>query len=663
MNWLRVGLRRVTRSTIALFAVVSLIPMVSLGWFLSVENRQAMEARTADVYGSMTAGIFELAKGAIVAPEDFAPGATFSPERAEALQGLLHRLGGDSSTVRIRIVDRSGRVLFANQPEDADTTLPSSDQFIRALHGGVATRFVRGSISMSMYQPSTLIEIYLPVSFDDGRGVRGVVVASGVDQSVVAKINGDVRRSQIILAVGLMVLWLVLLPIVVSVSRRLRRSAAHNRHLALHDSLTGLPNRNLLEDRLEHAIAGTARTGEHVGLLLLDLDSFKDVNDTLGHAKGDELLQNIAARLTSSVRSCDTVSRLGGDEFAIVLPGISDPAQLALAAERLAANLTEPVTVDGIDVAVHASIGGSMFPQHAETPDGLLRDADIAMYAAKSAKESFVIYSADLDSHSPSRLALVSDFRRALDDDGQLHLHYQPVASPRSGRVHAVEALVRWEHPARGPLTPDAFIPMAEQSGLISRMSAKVLDMALAQARTWLDAGLDISVAVNLSAADLCSPTLLENVHDALTRHGVPADRLELEVTETAVLECPEAAVNVLDVLRALGVTVALDDFGTGYSSLTYLKRLHPDRLKIDRTFVGGMGDEPADAEIVRSLVELAHSLSIGVTAEGVETAETWDLLSGLDCDLVQGYFLSRPMPPADVTAWLEQQSSIAPVH
>jgi diguanylate cyclase (GGDEF)-like protein len=635
------------------FAVASLVPTLILGIVLSVQIKRAMYSHSAKVYGVMTEGIFHIAADAVVRPEDLELDEDAASPRSATLRALISRLGATDETVNVRVARPDGGVVFGSHDGDAGTAIKSGDAFRKALEGVVSSHIVRKEFAPLGGGLHDVIEVYLPVRFGADPAVRGVVVASGIDGPLMSDIKNDVRRMQISLAVGLAVLWLCSLRIVMSVSRRLRRTASENEYLALHDTLTDLPNRNVFNDRLTQAIAATARTRQQVGVLLIDLDGFKDVNDTLGHGKGDDLLREIAARLTRTVRGCDTVARLGGDEFAVVVTGIDGEDDLCGLADRLTESLSGSVSLEGIEVALAASMGGSMYPVHALTPEELVRAADIAMYAAKASHEPFELYRADIDSHSPSRLALAAELRRALDVDDQLLLYYQPVASAATGQIDSVEALVRWNHPTRGMVPPDDFIPMAEQSGLIQRVSSKVLDLAVAQARAWMDMGLHISVSVNLSATDLRTMKTLDVVQATLERHGLPADRLELEVTETAILSSPDGAVALVSALRQLGVRIALDDFGTGYSSLTYLKRLNPDGIKIDRSFVDAMVHEPTDAEIVRSVINLAHSLDIGVTAEGVETQQHWDLLRALACDLIQGYHLARPLTPDAATAWL----------
>jgi diguanylate cyclase (GGDEF)-like protein/PAS domain S-box-containing protein len=418
---------------------------------------------------------------------------------------------------------------------------------------------------------------------------------------------------------------------------------------ALHDSLSGLPNRVLLRNRLQKAIRG----GTDAALLLMDLDRFKDVNDTLGHAAGDSLLVEVAARLTSAVRPGDTVARLGGDEFAVVLPG-ADADAAAVAARRIQNVVGRPLSfaTHGIEVDVRSSIGIAVFPEHGREPDQLLQRADVAMYVAKRAGGGQAVYSPDQDQHSPGQLALLGELRHALDQGG-LALHYQPQVALHTGELVGVEGLVRWPHPQHDMIGPDRFVPLAESCGLIRRLTGWVLETALEQCRQWQRAGCQLSVAVNLSMRDLQDDHLAEAIVRLLDRYGVEPTRLRLEITESVLMADPMRVIDVLRRLRATGVEAAIDDFGTGYSSLAYLADLPVNTLKIDRTFVGGLLGGARHAAIVKATVELAHALGLKVVAEGIEDAPTWDALVNLGCDAAQGYFIARPMPAAELNAWL----------
>ena len=421
---------------------------------------------------------------------------------------------------------------------------------------------------------------------------------------------------------------------------------------ALHDPLTGLPNRELLADRVGQAIRTADRELRPAALLLLDLNRFKDINDTLGHHHGDQLLIQVSQRIGRALREADTVARLGGDEFAVLLPGASADGAGAVA-DKLRTALQQPLSIGGVALDLDASIGVAVYPEHGSDAAELLQHADVAMYVAKQAHAGFLVYDPAVDEHSPRRLALLGGLRRALDR-GELVLHYQPKADLRSGRIQGVEALVRWQHPEHGLLGPDEFIPVAERTGLIHPLTRWVLDAALDQAALWRHAGLRLTVAVNVSTRNLLDPAFPDQVAGQLTTWKVPAEVLLLEVTESAVMAEPDRALEVLGRLHALGVGLAVDDFGTGYSSMAYLKELPVDELKIDRSFVSQMATSPNDAVIVRSTIDLGHNLGLRVVAEGVETQRAWDELAGLGCDTAQGYLLGRPVPAAE----LEQQLS-----
>jgi diguanylate cyclase (GGDEF)-like protein/PAS domain S-box-containing protein len=423
-------------------------------------------------------------------------------------------------------------------------------------------------------------------------------------------------------------------------------------HQALHDSLTNLPNRVLLHDRLRLAIRAAERETASVALLIMDLDRFKEVNDTFGHHIGDLLLKELGGRLGSVLRSCDTIARLGGDEFAMLLPSATY-AHAREIAERLLGLLEEPFTLGGLQLEIDASIGIAVSPEHGSDADALLRRADVAMYVAKRANSGFALYTADQDQHSPMRLALVAELRRAIDQD-ELSLYFQPKVAMRTGRVTCAEALVRWEHPVHGMLSPDLFVPIAEQTGLIRPLSRWVLDAALRQLNRWRQDGLDLGIAVNLSMRNLHDPEIADMIRQLLTRWGVPPQYLTIEITESSLMADAGRAMDVLGCLREMGVSVSIDDFGTGYSSLAYLKRLPVQELKIDKSFVAHMATDENDAAIVRSTVGLAHDLGLHVVAEGVEDQAAWDLLSAMGCDVAQGYFISRPLPPLVLGEWLE---------
>ena len=444
------------------------------------------------------------------------------------------------------------------------------------------------------------------------------------------------------------------------VSRRVSRQAEQLVTQALYDPLTHLPNRALLHDRLVQEIAYSIRANTGFAVVLMDLDRFKDVNDTLGHEAGDELLCEVGRRLKEAARKEDTVARLGGDEYVIILPEVRNVA-VATVAKKLLAALNAPFSLAGQSVDIAGSLGISLFPEHAENASTLIRQADIAMYVAKRAGKGYAIYSPDQENvSSRSRLSLTSELREAIQT-GQLCLHYQPKINHQLNRVIGMEALVRWNHPQRGFLPPDQFIPLAEESGLIGPLDQWVLKTAIGQAAAWREAGYPLTVAVNLSARSLHDTELPAIIMDLLGHSGGDAGMLTLEITESAVMSNPSDSLGILQELDRMGIAIAIDDFGTGYSSLAYLKQLPVDELKIDKSFVMTMEENENDAIIVRSTIDLAHNLGLNVTAEGVENSDTWDTLTILGCDVSQGYYMSKPLPADKLIMWLNDSPWFAP--
>ncbi|MGW1493487.1 putative bifunctional diguanylate cyclase/phosphodiesterase [Streptomyces sp. NPDC002402] len=419
----------------------------------------------------------------------------------------------------------------------------------------------------------------------------------------------------------------------------------------LRDPLTGLPNRQWLLERTWSALADAEGSGARSALVLIDLDRFRSVNDTLGHLAGDRLLLQIADRLRLALPRGAEAARLGGDEFAVLLPTADSTTSAQRVARHLVAELSSPLDLDGLTLVLEASAGVAVFPEHALDAEGLLRRADVAMYQAKRDRTGVEVYESKRDSNTPDRLGLLGDLRRALDA-GDVELHYQPKVR-FDGHVAGLEALVRWVHPERGRVPPDEFIAIAESSGLMPHLTEYVLDTALGQVAKWRAQGLNVPVAVNVSPRDVHTPGFAGSVAARLARHGVPAGSLQLEITEHVLLEDPQRAADTLAGLTDHGVKMSLDDFGTGYSSLVHLRKLPVSELKIDRSFVARLAVDNEDAEIVRCTVDLAHSLGLLVVAEGVEDDETWERLRDLGCDAVQGWLVAAAMPPQETTAWL----------
>lgn len=433
-----------------------------------------------------------------------------------------------------------------------------------------------------------------------------------------------------------------------------KMSQARIEHLANHDLLTQLPNRHLLLDRLNHAIDQASQLKHMVAVLFLDLDRFKGINDSLGHDIGDLLLQVMAKRLGNAARKGDTVARLGGDEFVVVLENVKDIEEVSDIAHAIINAIAQPVTLDSHQLSVTTSIGCSVYPRDGSDAFTLLKHADLAMYKAKDVSlGSFRFFQADMNAKLLERLLTENALRRALEKD-ELVLHYQPRQDARSGHIIGVEALVRWRHPERGLISPDEFIPLAEEIGLIGAIGQWVLQTACAQNIAWLRKGLPrIKMAVNLSAHQLNTPVIVETVREALTDTQMDAELLELEITETGLMQNIEPALDALLKIKGAGVAISIDDFGTGYSSLSYLKRLPIHALKVDRSFINGIPGDSDDVAIVTATIAMAHSMGLRVVAEGVTAHEQVVFLNSHQCDELQGYLISRPLPAEEIEAFL----------
>jgi len=429
---------------------------------------------------------------------------------------------------------------------------------------------------------------------------------------------------------------------------------------ATHDPLTALPNRSLFRERLEQAMLRAQRTGGLVAVLLVDLDDFKDVNDTLGHDIGDELVKMIGARLKGALRQEDTVARLGGDEFAVLLPHVGDPLSAGQKAQVLLDAIAQPCQIENHYIFISASIGITLYPNDGNDVHGLLRNADMSMYKAKEeGRRKFQFYTAEMNARLREKLEIVNDLRKALDQS-EFTLHYQPRVNLVTGRICGVEALIRWQHPKKGSISPDKFIPIAEETGLIIPIGEWVFRTACTQAKAWCDKGLPFNrMAVNLSARQFAQPGLVEVVAAIVEQTGLSSRILELEITESMLMRDQSVATEVLDRLKQMGIVLAVDDFGTGYSSLSYLKQFPLDYLKIDRSFVRDLIEDPDDARIVEAIIVLAHSLNLGVIGEGVETPEQVAFLKARHCDEMQGYYFSKPASADDVEAMLRTGKSL----
>jgi diguanylate cyclase (GGDEF)-like protein len=476
-------------------------------------------------------------------------------------------------------------------------------------------------------------------------------------QAAVAVLDAETAYQHVrnlMLGLGMAAL-LVGVAIAIFVSRRVSFQARQLTVQALYDPLTGLANRSLLYHRLEDEMALANRTHTSFAVALMDLNRFKEVNDALGHDVGDELLREVGRRLQETVRPQDTVARLGGDEYVLLIHDL-DPKHLPAIADKVLAALDKPFFWQGQSIDLSASMGVSLYPSQCADASGLLRCADIAMYVAKRAGKDYALYAPNQEHGSSLDLSLKSELREAILSD-QLCLYYQPQIDHRSQRVAGLEALVRWNHPKRGFLSPDEFIPLVEEAGLIGPLTHWVLRTALTQLAVLQQQGYDLTMAVNLSARNLHDMDLPASVLALLAETAVTPKNLTLEITENAVMANPSDGLTILTNLDHMGVKLAIDDYGTGYSSLAYLKRLPVDKLKIDKSFVRDMEENENDAVIVRSTIELAHNLGLKVIAEGVETLEAWDTLDILGCDCSQGYLMGKPMPAEMLEKWLRESA------
>jgi diguanylate cyclase (GGDEF)-like protein len=602
---------------------MTLAVLVVLGAAIGLTLKQQIERRALDRATQLAQVIADIGIGSRLEPSDLQSQLSFG--RMETLDRVLSaRVTQESRLERVKVFNAAGRVVYSDDrslighPEGEDRAVQD------ALRGQTTAALEHGS--SDDHAGDRTLEVYTPLRLGEAAEASGALEIYLAYSPVAAEIRTDVLTLYILLGGGLAVLFVALFRIVAGASQRLR-------HQALHDALTDLPNRTLLYRRTQRAVSGAHRGDGLVALLLIDLDRFKEVNDTLGHDHGDELLVEVAGRLRGALRRGDTLARLGGDEFAVLLCDLPDRSAVGELAGRLIDALRRPFALRGVAVELEASIGVALCPDHGTDVNTLVQRADVAMYDAKRSKAGIATYNPERDPYSADRLSLLAELRRALTGD-ELVLHYQPKVAVDGGAVIGVEALVRWQHPERGLLAPGEFVPLAERTGTVAELTRWVLDAALAQCRAWRDAGIDLPVAINLAAANIVDAALPDAVAAALQRHGVPGCRLECEISEDTVMADPLRAMEVLGRLRAMGLRLSLDDFGTGHSSLAYLKRLPLDEVKIDRSFVLGMAEDENDAVIVRSTIDLARNLGLDVVAEGVENEAILRDLGDLHCDV-----------------------------
>lgn len=506
---------------------------------------------------------------------------------------------------------------------------------------------------------------YVSVPVNDEAGILRGVLRLGYDETPTREQIDNTYHRGFYLAIGYILLTLFLAisggRILNLMRKELVTQANALEHQALHDTLTGLPNRALLHDRLKQSILASQREHAPFALFLMDLDRFKEVNDTLGHQAGDVILQQTATRLREAVRESDTVARLGGDEFAVVLPKV-DVDGAVLIAEKILRTLQEPFVVENRTLPIGASIGIALFPSHGEDAASLLSRADVAMYAAKHAGGGLTVYDPDLDRHSMDRLTLTAELRQGVEHD-EIEVYYQPKADLHTGEICGVEALARWRHPRLGLILPEEFIPLAERAGVINALTLRVIEASAHQCVHWSSSGTKISIAVNVSPLSLLDAKFADKVGDILRNCDLSACTLILEVTEGAIMADTPQVQELFTRLDAMGVRISIDDFGTGYSSLARLKKLPVSEVKIDKSFVIDMLTDDNDAAIVRATIDLAHNLGLKVVAEGVETQGHLEMLAAFGCDMAQGYHISRPLPTLEVRHLLATNRKIITIE
>jgi diguanylate cyclase (GGDEF)-like protein len=663
-------------SLLTRFGVISLVLTAAVGVVLSSLLSTAIEDRARQQAEDAALMAVRLGLQPQITRADLESG--FDAERLAGVDaavddaaeqfGTVGRTLAAFDPVELKIFDADKTILYHSENPELVGETSRSGELGAALGGYVVSGFASSADDSAGSEDGDhrLLEVYVPLQYEGADRPDGVIELYLPYAPVAAAVREDVRTMTIALGVGLALFYVVVFRLIASASKRLRRqtdellaSADRDRHQATHDTLTGLPNWELLRDRLGQALARASRSTGEVALLLIDLDRFKDINDSLGHSYGDKLLCQVGPRLRSVLRDGDTFARLGGDEFAVLLPTVDGVGEAEQVAERLREALHRPFDVEGVSLDVEASVGIVLSPWHGTDSEELLRNADIAMYAAKELKAGAVVFRPEDHVTAPWRLTVLGDLRRALEDGDELFLNFQPKYTLDRERIEGVEALLRWQHPTEGLIPPGEFIPVAEGTGIILRLTERVLDLALAQMRAWLDAGHAVPVAVNLSTRCLLDADLPNLVRRMLTAHSVPASLLRLEVTESAVMGDAARCMEVLQRLHDLGVHLSIDDFGTGYSSMAYLRRLPVDELKIDRSFVLGMTTTQADAVLVRTAIDLGHNLGLTVVAEGVEGAEHVAALRELGCDIAQGYHYARPMPGAQMGELLDRVGTI----
>jgi diguanylate cyclase (GGDEF)-like protein len=657
-RWTGAGHLSLTRQV----ALLSLVPIVALGFVLTrVLETQIVTRTLADADQSAQL----LARVGIqpeLTPQVLREGLT--PGGVRALDRQLSAPAVARELARIKIWSAQHRVIYSGDHSLIGRTLAPSDDLLNTLAGRAkGAQLVtpsRRSETASEVGLGQLVEVYVPLRFTTSGPPAGAFEIYLSYRPIAAAVTRDKRTIVALVAIGLALLWASLYRIVARASGRLRRQAQENYRLARYDQLTGLPNRTLFIAGVEDAVRDEAGGRGSVGVLLIDLERFTEINNTLGNAHGDRVLREVARRLRADLAGDALTARLGGDEFAVLCPRTRGVAGALRTAAAVQSSLESPIVLDGVALNIETSIGIAVMGEHAEDPHQLLQHADAALSHARSHGSRLEVYSADWDRFDASRLMLLGQVRGALER-GEFVLYYQPKLDLHSGRVTGVEALVRWRHPEHGLLFPARFVPLIEQTALIGPLTLHVIDVALRQMVAWRRRGMALEMSVNLSARNLLDHELSRQIAELLARHEIPPDQLTVEVTESAAMLDPDRAVAVLSALRASGVGVSIDDFGTGNASIEYLAALPATELKIDRSFITGILEDARTQAIVRSTIDLARNLDLRVVAEGIESAAVMAHLTALGCTTGQGYFIARPLPGEELTARLSSDFGIEP--
>jgi diguanylate cyclase (GGDEF)-like protein len=639
-------------------AILSLVPIVALGFILAHVLQSQIVTRTLADASQSAQLIARIGIQPRLSPRQLRSGLT-----AKGVRELDQQLSARSVThdlARIKIWNAQHEVVYSDDHRLIGRTLVPSDELRHALAGRANTAAVVNprphSETAEEVGLGELVEVYVPLRFTSSGPPAGAFEIYLSYRPIAAALTSDKRTIALLVSIGLFLLWAILFRIVARAARRLRLQSEENYHLAHYDPLTGLPNRTLFIERL----ADSLRRGEpHTGMtavLLIDLDGFKEINNSLGEPTGDHVLCEVARRLQTDLGEGSLVARLGGDEYAVLCPRTEGVHGALATAAALQSSLEAPIVLDGVALSVEASIGIAVMREHAENLDTLLQRADVALARAKSHRSRIEVFSPERDSFDPTRLLLLGQVRLALERE-ELVLHYQPKVDLKTRRITGVEALLRWNHSERGLLPPLQFIPLVEQTALVAPLTTYVIGAALRQMVAWRELGLELQMSVNLSARNLLDPGLAVEIEDLLRQHGIPPSQLVVEVTESATMADPERAEGVLRALRSAGVGVSIDDFGTGNASIAYLTKLPASEIKIDRSFVTHIGEDERAEAIVRSTIDLARHLDLHVVAEGVETQAALEHLIELGCDTAQGYLFARPLPAEDLTEQLMESN------